>query len=61
MRQANVLFRNEEAGVLTQLDVGAFTFQYHESWLNDDGKPGISLTLLKEQSLITHLPFFFLL
>jgi HipA-like protein len=47
MRQAKVLFRNEEAGLLTQHDDGSFTFRYHEAWVNDSNKPDISLTLPK--------------
>lgn len=47
MRKAKVLFKDEEAGILTQLDDGSFTFRYHTSWMIDVTKPGISLTLPK--------------
>lgn len=47
MRKAKVLFRGEEAGTLSQYDDGTFEFQYHRNWLEDAGKPGISLTLPK--------------
>jgi len=47
MRNANVFFKGEEAGLLSQSDDGSFTFQYHQSWVDDGNKPGISLTLPK--------------
>lgn len=47
MRKAKVLFRGEEAGTLSQHDDGTFEFQYTGGWLEDAGKPGISLTLPK--------------
>ena len=47
MRQAKILFKDEEAGILTQDDTGFFTFRYHDSWLTDSNKPSISLTLPK--------------
>jgi len=49
MRQAKILFKNIDAGVLTQHDDGSYTFQYNESWLNDTNNPGISLTLPKKK------------
>ncbi len=48
--------------MLTQLDDGSFTFMYNDSWLMDDSKPGISLTLPKTNKLYTSaylFPFFF--
>jgi len=42
-----VFYKNVEAGIVTQHDDGSFTFRYHESWLADRDKPGISLTLPK--------------
>lgn len=45
MRQAIILYKDEEAGVLTQHDDGSFTFRYHDTWIADSKKPGISLTL----------------
>lgn len=47
MRNAKVLFRGEEAGILTQHDDGMFEFQYHRVWAEDKSKPDISLTLPK--------------
>lgn len=47
MREAKVLFKDEEAGVLTQHDDGSFTFCYHDAWLTDKDKPNISLTFPK--------------
>lgn len=58
MRKATVLFKGEEAGTLTQQDDGAFAFQYQASWVNDKGKPGISLTLPKRESAF-HSDFLF--
>jgi serine/threonine-protein kinase HipA len=49
MRKAKILFKDEEAGVLTQHDNGSFTFRYHDSWMADPTKPGISLTLPKKK------------
>lgn len=49
MRRAAILYKNEEAGVLTQHDNGAFTFTYGNSWISDDTKPAISLTFPKSQ------------
>lgn len=47
MRKATILFKDEEAGILTQHDDGSFTLRYNNSWLEDNNKPGISLTLPK--------------
>ncbi|PUZ26738.1 serine/threonine-protein kinase HipA [Chitinophaga costaii] len=47
MRAAKILFKGQEAGVLTQHDDGTFTFQYNASWVEDSSKPSISLTLPK--------------
>lgn len=47
MRKAKIVYKDEEAGVLTQHDDGSFTFHYHTSWMEDSNKPGISLTLPK--------------
>lgn len=49
MRKAKVLFKDEEAGILTQQDDGTFTFRYHTSWMVDSTKPDVSLTLPKTQ------------
>ena len=47
MRKASVLYKGEEAGMLTQWDNGSFTFRYLDPWMNDSGKASISLTLPK--------------
>lgn len=49
MRKAKVLFKNNEAGILTQHDDGSFSFRYHEAWISDYHKPSISLTLPKTE------------
>lgn len=62
MRQADVLYKNESAGLLTQLNNGSFIFRYHDNWFKETGKPAISLTLPKSQQEYQseHLfPFFF--
>lgn len=47
MRSAIILFKNEEAGILTQHDDGSFSFRYHDEWLADKTRQSISLTLPK--------------
>jgi serine/threonine-protein kinase HipA len=62
MRKAKVLFKNEEAGILTQHDDGSFSFHYHESWLANTDKQSISLTLPKTKKEFHSnflFPFFF--
>ena len=62
MRQAIILFKEEEAGLLTQNDDGSFTFRYHETWFSKNNKPSISLTLPKTQQEFHSnclFPFFF--
>lgn len=58
MRQATVFFKGQEAGTLMQLDDGSFVFQYAHSWVDDDNKPPISLTLPKTK-LAYCSPFLF--
>lgn len=58
MRQAKVLFKDQETGVLTQHDDGSFTFCYNDTWLTDNNKPAISLTLPKIKQPF-HAPFLF--
>lgn len=62
MRQAKILFKDEEAGLLTQHDDGTFTFRYHDSWLHDTNKPGISQSFprkVQEYHASYLFPFFF--
>lgn len=49
MRRAKILYKNQEAGILTQQDNGVFTFKYDNLWISDESKPAISLTLPKSQ------------
>lgn len=49
MRQAKVLYQNEDAGLLTQLDNGFFVFRYYDAWFNAEEKHPVSLTLPKTQ------------
>jgi serine/threonine-protein kinase HipA len=49
MRQAEVLYKKETAGVLTQLDDASFVFRYHDRWFKEIGRSAISLTLPKTQ------------
>jgi HipA-like protein len=62
MRKAKVLFKNEEAGILTQHDDGSFAFRYHDGWVADNSKQSISLTLPKAEKEFHSkylFPFFF--
>lgn len=62
MRKAKILFKNAEAGILTQEDDGSFLYRYREDWAADRSKPSISLTFPKSnkefKSKFLH-PFFF--
>lgn len=61
MRSAKVLYKNEEAGRLTQLEDGSFEFAYFPPWL-EAGKPAVSLTLPTSQAVFYSdflFPFFF--
>lgn len=49
MRKASILYKNQEAGMLTQHDNRSFTFKYDVSWFSDGNKPAISLTFPKSQ------------
>lgn len=49
MRKAKILYKDEEAGILTQRDDGSFTFRYLNSWMEDSNKHGISLTFPKNK------------
>lgn len=49
MRKAKILYKDEEAGILTQHNDGSFTFSYSDKWMKDPEKPAISLTLPKTQ------------
>lgn len=47
MRSAYIKYKGEDAGKLTQHANGSFTFKYEASWVNNQNKPAISLTLPK--------------
>jgi serine/threonine-protein kinase HipA len=62
MRKAKILYKDEEAGILTQHDDGSFTFSYNDSWKADSNKPDISLILPKKNQEFHSkflFPFFF--
>jgi len=61
MRQAEIYFKGEEAGLLTQQDNGSFTYRYHDQWMSDSSKSAISLTLpkTKQEYYSDHLFSFF--
>lgn len=62
MRQAKILYKDLEAGILIQHDDGTFTFRYNDSWISDSKNPGISLSLPKnnQEYQSKHLfPFFY--
>jgi HipA-like protein len=62
MRKAKILFKDEEAGVLTQLDDGSFSFDYNDNWIADSSKPAISPTLPKTEKEFNSknlFPFFY--
>ena len=62
MRRAKVLYKNEHAGTLSQLDNGSFEFAYLDTWLLNPAKPAVSLTLPKTIELYRSsdlFPFFF--
>ncbi len=62
MREAKVLYKDEEAGRLLQQDDGSFIFLYHIEWVLDNSKPSISLTLPKAQKEFQSpflFPFFY--
>ncbi len=62
MRKAEVYRNGVLAGMLTETESGTYVFIYDSVYLNDKTKPGISLTLPKQQSEYTseHLfPFFY--
>ena len=50
MRRARILYKDEDAGMLTQHDDGSFTFKYHDNWIDNPNKPAISLTLPKSEN-----------
>ncbi|MBK8505050.1 MAG: HipA N-terminal domain-containing protein [Saprospiraceae bacterium] len=49
MRLASVLYKDEDAGILTQHDDGSFSFRYQDAWMANSTKPAISLTMPKSK------------
>lgn len=47
MRSAQIVYKKEPAGILTQKDDGSFLFSYYPEWIQNDEKPPVSLTLPK--------------
>ncbi len=62
MRKAEVLFKDQLAGLLVQDDEGWFSFTYQPEWVEDSSKPAISLTLPKRHEAFSSeylFPFFY--
>lgn len=62
MRQAEIFYKGEKAGMLTQHDDGSFSYRYEDQWMADQSKPSISLTLprRRQEYHAEHLfPFFY--
>ena len=51
MRQANVYYKGDLAGWLSQFDDGSFVFEYTEQWFENTNKPSISLSLPKSKRI----------
>tara|TARA_R110002072_G_scaffold11611_8_gene52189 strand:- start:4149 stop:4469 length:321 start_codon:yes stop_codon:yes gene_type:complete len=62
MRQAEIYYKGEKSGLLTQLDNGHFVYEYDHIWMADNSKPPISLTLPKSNKKYESnylFPFFY--
>ncbi len=62
MRQASILYKGENAGMLTQYDDGSYSFRYNDIWMLNNNNPSISLTLPKtkqEYKSQFMFPFFY--
>ncbi len=62
MRKAQILYKDEFAGILTQNSDGTFSFEYGRDWVGDALKPSISPTLPKRKEKYQSkylFPFFF--
>lgn len=62
MRSAQVLYKGEVAGILTQKDDSSFHFKYSENWIANETRPSISLTLPKREKEFSSkalFPFFY--
>lgn len=49
MRKAEVYYKGELAGFLTEENYRSYIFEYTEEWLNNQAAPSISLTLPKRK------------
>ena len=49
MRQAEIFYKGDRAGMLTQNDDGSFTFRYEDQWISNPDRPSISLTFPKSR------------
>jgi serine/threonine-protein kinase HipA len=58
MRQAKILFKDEDAARLIQHDDGSFSLKYNDNWLADSNKPDISLAFPKSKQEF-HAKFLF--
>jgi serine/threonine-protein kinase HipA len=47
VRSAQIVYKQEPAGILTQKDDGTFLFSYSSEWIQKEEKPPVSLTLPK--------------
>lgn len=62
MRQGEVFYNGIKAGILKEENLNSYTFQYYESYLDNQDWPSVSLTLPKRSNPYhaDHLfPFFF--
>lgn len=62
MRKANVHYKGELAGLLSQYDNGSFMFEYTKTWYENTAKPPISLSLPKNKPIYKSeylFPFFY--
>jgi serine/threonine-protein kinase HipA len=60
MRQANVLYDERVAGLLTETDEGEYIFQYNQQYLESEGSQPITLTMkLRSQPYVDKRLFAF--
>jgi HipA-like protein len=62
MRQGNVYYNHELAGILTEQKDGSYTFHYVDTYFFNTKKPAISVTLSKNKQHYTSaflFPFFY--
>lgn len=62
MRSAEVYYKDELAGILTEKSRNEYQFRYDDSWFINDAKPPVSLTMPKNRQEYESeflFPFFF--